>query len=50
VIDRNEARIVRGGSWSTVSRDVRTATRGVSPFPMDGENDIGFRVVIDAAA
>lgn len=45
--DRNEARVVRGGSWQTVSRDVRTATRGVSPFPMAGEADLGFRVVIE---
>jgi formylglycine-generating enzyme required for sulfatase activity len=50
VTERLDARIVRGGSWLSVARDTRTASRSAIPAPQDGTSDIGFRVIaVDGA-
>ncbi|MEO0759721.1 MAG: SAV_2336 N-terminal domain-related protein [Cyanobacteria bacterium J06648_16] len=45
--DKSAGRLVRGGSWIIIPRNCRSAFRN-SPFPLNRNNFIGFRVVSSA--
>jgi len=44
--DDPDLRVIRGGSWKTVAKHVRSATRGKCPKSTRADN-IGFRVALD---
>jgi formylglycine-generating enzyme required for sulfatase activity len=47
-LDAKENRVMRGGSLSRPSRDVRCAYRYGEGPPDDGSYDVGFRVILPA--
>ena len=40
-----QKRVIRGGSWDSGPKDLRSATRGA--YPMQGKDNIGFRIARD---
>lgn len=42
----DDFRVIRGGSWKTIAKHVRSATRGKAPVATCADN-IGFRVALD---